>query len=64
MLNKVSIVTLFLVLSGCSVVSNDMIVTAQRVCGVNGGVRNIEIDSNDIKHAVCNNGAKFELGAK
>lgn len=64
MLNKVSIVTLFLLLSGCSVVSNDMIATAQRVCSVNGGVLNITIDSVNIKNAICNNGANFELGAK
>ena len=64
MLNKVLMVTTILVLSGCSVVSNDQIVTAKKVCGVNGGVRNIVIDSDNIKHAICNNGAKFELGAK
>ena len=64
MLNKVLILTTILVLSGCSVVSNEMIVTAQRVCSVNGSVRNITIDSDNIKHAICNNGAKFELGAK
>lgn len=64
MLNKVLMVTTILALTGCYVVSNDQIVTAQKVCGVNGGVRNITIDSNEIKHAICNNGAKFELGAK
>jgi hypothetical protein len=55
-------VALVLMLSGCmTILEEDILVTAEQLCSVNGGLDKIIVPGNETVTMVCNNKAAFKF---